>query len=72
LEVINTFEMVTGRKVNYKLGPRRPGDVEKIYAEVDKARDVLRWQSSLTLRDALKDSWNWQQKLKEKADQAAG
>jgi UDP-glucose 4-epimerase len=70
LEVIKTFELVTGRKVNHKIGPRRAGDVEKIYAEVDKARDILRWQSSLTLRDALKDAWNWQQKLQEKAEHA--
>jgi UDP-glucose 4-epimerase len=68
LEVIKTFEIVTGRKLNYKIGPRRSGDIEKIYAEVDKARDVLRWQSGLTLRDALKDAWNWQQKLQNKAE----
>lgn len=70
LEVVKTFEIVTGRKLNYKLGPRRAGDIEKIYAEVDKARDVLRWQSSLNLRDALKDAWNWQQKLQAKTEMA--
>jgi UDP-glucose 4-epimerase len=70
LEVIKTFEIVTGRKLNYKMGPRRPGDIEKIYAEVDKSRDVLRWQTGLTLRDALKDAWNWQQKLQSKAETA--
>lgn len=70
LEVIKTFEIVTGRKLNYKIGPRRAGDIEKIFAEVDKARDVLRWQSGLTLRDALKDAWNWQQKLQTKAEMA--
>ena len=63
LEVIQTFEKVTGQKVPYKIGPRRGGDVVESYASVDKANKILGWKSELTLSDALKDSWNWQQKL---------
>ncbi len=63
MEVINTFEKVTGQKVPYEVGPRRPGDVVKVYANVDKARDVLGWKTELSLADALKDDWRWQQTL---------
>ena len=63
LEVIKTFEKVNNLKVNYSIGQRRPGDVEAIHSNVDKARDLMGWQSSLTLEDALRDAWNWQQSL---------
>jgi len=61
LEVIKTFEKVNNLKVNYSIGQRRPGDVEAIHSNVDKAKDLMGWQSSLTLEDALRDAWNWQQ-----------
>jgi len=63
LEVVKTFEKVSGKSLNYKIGPRRPGDVEKVWANTEKAENVLGWKSRLTLEDALRDSWNWQLKL---------
>jgi len=63
LEVVKTFEKVSGKSLNYKIGPRRPGDVEKVWANTEKAEKVLGWKSRLTLEDALRDSWNWQLKL---------
>jgi UDP-glucose 4-epimerase len=66
LEVIKAFEAATGAKLDYKIGPRRPGDVEKIYAEVDKSRDGLGWQAELSLEQGLGDAWRWQQKLLQK------
>ncbi len=63
LEVIQTFEEVTGVKLQYTIGPRRAGDVEQVYAEVDKVRDVLKWQAALSLKEGLRDAWRWQQKL---------
>jgi UDP-glucose 4-epimerase len=63
LEVVKTFEKVSGKSLNYKIGPRRPGDVEKVWANTEKADKVLGWKSRLTLEDALRDSWNWQLKL---------
>ena len=63
LEIIDTFEKVTGQKLNYKIGARRPGDVEQIYASVDKSKEVLNWQTELSVEDALRDSWNWQKTL---------
>lgn len=61
-EVINSFEKATGIKLKYRIGPRRPGDIEKIYANVDKAKKILKWQTELSLEDALKDAWAWQKR----------
>jgi UDP-glucose 4-epimerase len=63
LEVVNAFEKVSGRKLNYRIAPRRSGDVEKIYASTEKAENVLGWKTKLSLEDALADAWCWQQKL---------
>lgn len=63
LEVINTFNEVNGIPVNYRMGERREGDVESIFAEIKKAHSLLRWQPELKLSDALRDAWNWQQTL---------
>ncbi|EMR03768.1 UDP-glucose 4-epimerase GalE [Cesiribacter andamanensis] len=63
LEVIRTFEAVSGQSLNYQIGPRRPGDVEKVWADVGKANKVLGWQTQHSLEDALRDSWRWQQKI---------
>lgn len=63
LELINTFEEVTGVKLNYSIGPRRAGDVEKIYAQSDKVNNIMNWKAEKTLGEALKDAWRWQQKI---------
>ena len=63
LEVVKAFENTSGEKLNYKIGKRRPGDVEKIYGQVDKSKDVLNWQTKLSLEQSMKDAWSWQKKL---------
>jgi UDP-glucose 4-epimerase len=63
LQLINTFEEVNGVKLNYSIGPRRPGDVEKIYAQSDKVNNVMKWHAEKTMADALRDAWNWQLKI---------
>ena len=63
LELINTFEKVSGQKLNYTVGERRSGDVEKVYANVDKVNKKLNWHASYSLEDSLRDSWKWQKKL---------
>ncbi|WP_162418200.1 UDP-glucose 4-epimerase GalE [Cyclobacterium roseum] len=60
LEVIRAFEKVSGRALNYKIGPRRPGDVEKVWADTEKINRELNWQAKYSLEDSLRDSWNWQ------------
>lgn len=63
LNIIKTFEQVTGQKIPYKIGHRRPGDIVQIYAAVDKANKVLGWQAKKTLTEALVDAWHWQEQL---------
>ena len=64
LEAIKAFEQATGVPLKYQIGPRRAGDVEQVYADVTKSTDILGWKTELTLADALRDAWRWQQKLK--------
>jgi UDP-glucose 4-epimerase len=64
LEAITAFEKASGRKLEYRVGPRRPGDVAESYANVDKARKVLDWRAELTILDAMRDAWNWQLSLR--------
>ncbi|QJD78393.1 UDP-glucose 4-epimerase GalE [Spirosoma rhododendri] len=63
LNVIKTFEEATGVSVNYSIGPRRPGDVEQVYADVSKSNRVLNWHTTHSLAEALRDAWRWQQKI---------
>jgi len=63
LEVVKTFEKVSGISLNYTIGSRREGDIEQIYANVDKGNKMLQWYASRSLEQALTDAWNWQQKL---------
>ena len=63
LEVIQTFEEVNGLKLNYSIGPRRPGDVEKIYADTSKSNREMGWRTELSLSDALRSAWKWEKTL---------
>lgn len=63
LEVIKTFEEVNNLSLNYTIGPRRSGDVEKVYADASKATKVLQWKAVHSLAEALRDAWHWQQTL---------
>jgi len=63
LEIIKTFEKVTGEKVNYEITNRREGDVEKVWADPTYANQELGWKTELSLEDALKSAWEWQKRL---------
>ncbi len=69
LELINTFESATGVKVPHKIVGRREGDIEKVWANPEKANTVLGWKAVETLEDTLKSAWNWQVKLRERGIQ---
>lgn len=69
LELINTFEKATGVKVPHKIVGRREGDIEKVWANPEKANTVLGWKAVETLEDTLKSAWNWQVKLRERGIQ---
>jgi UDP-glucose 4-epimerase len=62
-EVIDTFENVTGMKVPYKFGPRRSGDLVRIWSDTNYAEQILGWKSKRSLDDCMRDAWNWQKSL---------
>jgi UDP-glucose 4-epimerase len=64
LEVVQTFEKVTGKKVNHKIVARREGDITQAYANTGKANTVLGWQAQLTLAEAIDSAWKWEQKIR--------
>ena len=64
LELIKTFEKCTGVKLNYEIAPRREGDIEKVWGNVDKANKVLGWKAESNLSDVLASAWKWQEKLR--------
>ena len=63
LEVIHSFEKVSGVNLPYKITNRREGDITAAYADTTKANEVLKWKAELTLDDALKSAWKWQQAI---------
>jgi UDP-glucose 4-epimerase len=65
LEVIHSFEKVSGVKLNYKIGPRRPGDVVAIYANNSLAKGKLNWVPKYSLDEMMSSAWKWELKLKE-------
>ena len=64
LEVITTFEKVSGQKLPYKIVGRREGDIISAYANTDKANTVLGWKAQSTLEEALASAWKWEQKIR--------
>ncbi|MFM9907722.1 MAG: UDP-glucose 4-epimerase GalE [Chitinophagaceae bacterium] len=64
LEAILAFEKVSGEKLNYVVGPRRPGDVIAIYANNDHARQSLGWELKFGLEDMLMTAWKWEMRIK--------
>ena len=63
LEVVKTFEEVSGVKLNYSFVDRRLGDIISAYANTTKANTVLGWKSELTLKDALRSAWEWEKMI---------
>jgi UDP-glucose 4-epimerase len=63
LEAIHAFEKVSGRKLNYHIGPRRPGDIVAIYANNSLAKEKLKWNPQYSLDEMMSTAWKWQLKL---------
>ncbi|MGR7812416.1 UDP-glucose 4-epimerase GalE [Lacinutrix undariae] len=64
LDVIKSFEKVSGQKLNYKIAPRREGDITEAFADTTKSNKVLGWKANLTLDDAMRSAWNWEKKIR--------
>ncbi|MEX0289902.1 MAG: UDP-glucose 4-epimerase GalE [Flavobacteriaceae bacterium] len=65
LDVIGSFERVSGRKLNYKIAERRAGDIVTAYADTKKANEILGWKAESTLDEAMKSAWDWEQKIRD-------
>jgi len=61
LEAITAFETATGQKLNYRIGPRRPGDVVAIYANYEKAARLLGWKPEQDMEAIMRSAWAWEQ-----------
>lgn len=68
LEMIETFEKISGTKLNYAIAPRRQGDVEAIYADKTKATTILNWQPQYDKEAMMQTAWQWEQKLQQTKD----
>ncbi len=66
LQVINAFEKATGLKLNYKITPRREGDIEKVWSETTLANKVLGWEAKKTIDEMMSSAWKWQMALGKK------
>ena len=63
IEAIQAFEKISGRKLNYRIAPRREGDVVAIYANNDKALNLLGWKPVRNIEDIMKTAWKWEEKM---------
>ena len=61
LQLVQLFEKITGKPLKYQFGPRRPGDVDALFADVSKAKKFLNWNTERTIEDAILDAWKWEQ-----------
>lgn len=66
LEAIKAFEKISGVKLNYELGPRRPGDVIAIYANNTKAKESLGWEPNIGIEDMMRTAWQWEVALRDR------
>jgi UDP-glucose 4-epimerase len=69
LEIVAAFEKVTGKALPHQIGPRRAGDVVEIYANASKGQELLGWKARLTIEDAIRDAWAWENYLAASAQQ---
>ncbi len=65
LEVIKSFEKMSGEKLNYSIGARRPGDVPAIYADYSKAKKYLGWEPHYNLDEIMESAWKWERNRRE-------
>lgn len=64
LEIISSFERITGQKLDYIIGNRREGDAPAVYSDTAKANHVLGWKAKLSLDEKIASSWKWENTLK--------
>ena len=65
LEILHTFMQVTGVNVPYQIVGRREGDIEKVWANPQRANDILGWKADTPVEDVLLSAWNWEKKIRQ-------
>ena len=68
LEIVNTFQKVTGVNLPYKIVGRREGDIEQVWADPAKANNILGWRADTPTEQVLASAWKWELHLKEKRE----
>lgn len=66
MQLVDEFQKVTGVNVPYVFGKRRPGDVEKVYADPSKLNKAFNWKTKFSIAEALLHAWQWEKKLMKK------
>ena len=61
LDIVKAYEKATGKKIKYKIAPRRPGDIDECYANPEKAYKMLGWKAEYGIEDMCRDSNRWQE-----------
>lgn len=67
LEVVRAFEKISGKKLKFEITKRRPGDIEKIYADTTLANTALKWNADKDIEDMMRDAWRWQRAYSQRA-----
>lgn len=65
LEIIKAFESATNETLNYQIGPRREGDIEKVYGDVSKSEKELNWKAELDVEEMMRSAWAWEKYIKD-------
>ncbi|MEO0553545.1 MAG: UDP-glucose 4-epimerase GalE [Bacteroidota bacterium] len=65
MDIINTFERVTGQKLNYEITDRRGGDAPQLYSSAKMALEKLNWRAELSLEDMISSAWRWEQNYRQ-------
>ena len=66
LEALKAFEDITGEKINYTIGPRRPGDVEAIYADHSLITSRMGWKPDHGIDSIMSSAWEWEKERRKK------
>jgi UDP-glucose 4-epimerase len=64
LEIIKAFDLIAPGKLNYEMGPRRPGDAAEVWCDPSKAKRILGWEAEMTIHDILTTAWSWEKTIK--------
>jgi UDP-glucose 4-epimerase len=58
--MVKASEKASGKKVPYKIAPRRAGDIAKCFADPSYAKEILGWEAKKSIEEMCEDSWRWQ------------